>query len=252
MTRLSLFLAIALVAGAPMAARSQTMSIAWNDCRLDGGQNFVQWACDTNATNPLRAAVVSFNLYSGMSEFIGVEATVEIWPADAYPYSMPDWWSSTCRPEAFSMSADSSTLSHVHCRPAVSPPYDVLVWTGEGVISLVIASRGDPIDLAANQEYIAMVFRFTGARSHGAGACAGCGTPVCLLLSRLSVCGLQNIVDFERVSSQSQVIGWQCARGTVGHSGLGTPILTSCSADGTPCATPVRNRTWGEIKSLYR
>jgi hypothetical protein len=255
MKRIALILGLGLLALTPVVAWCQ-ISLAWDDCRLDGGKTFVQWACDSNFAEPVASLVVSFRLENSVASLYGVEGWIEVYPSWTPSYAMPDWWKTTCRAQAFSLSADSSTFAHVSCQPAVAAPLMGVLTVddlgGYGRIGFAVATQAPTVGLDADQEYIAAVVRFDGSRSHGPAACAGCATPVCLFLTYLHVAAGAGDVSFDRVSSQDQVVGWQCARGTAGHNMLGSPILTGCSADGAPCLTGAHSGTWGQIKSLYR
>jgi hypothetical protein len=257
MNRAALFVGMALLAMMPVEARSQ-ISLAWDDCRLDGGKTFIQWACDSNSTEPVASLVVSFRLENSLAGLLGVEGWIEVYPSWTPSYAMPDWWASSCRAQAFSLSADSSTFAHVSCQPAVATPLRGFLSVEDlgsyGRIGFAVATQADPgtVSLDADQEYIAAVVRFDGSGSHGPAACAGCATPICLFLMSLSVAAGADYVSFDRVSSQDQVVGWQCARGTAGSFSSGVPFLAGCSVDGSPCLTSARNRTWGQLKSLYR
>jgi hypothetical protein len=97
--------------------------------------------------------------------------------------------------------------------------------------------------LSSGTEYYAFRLRLRYDSSSGGGACDGCSTPVCLTLSEVAVyddtpeppAGEQsNPPPPEIISQQAQnfMISWQDT--------------------GTNCQSAVKNKTWGQLKSLYR
>jgi len=86
--------------------------------------------------------------------------------------------------------------------------------------------------LQAGVEYYAFRVAFDAQRSIGPGACGGCSTPVTIVMNEIIVAAS-------------------------GAGKINNPISNGClrwqAAGQTPCsATPVRNQTWGTVKSLYR
>lgn len=92
----------------------------------------------------------------------------------------------------------------------------------------------------AGSEYYSMNFVVNNAKTVGTGACAGCLDPVCIVLNEILITQ---------------------PAGTPGESPAVTDLLTSnyvtwqggqIAAPGCPAATPTVNRTWGQVKSIYR
>jgi hypothetical protein len=106
----------------------------------------------------------------------------------------------------------------------------------------VPATSATPI--VGGDELYDFTINITNQKTVGTGSCAGCTTPVCIVLNSINVVAQDNVE--ERLLSTptapgSNFITWQ---------GGGNP-----SAGGTigcPAATPTRRSTWGSVKSLYR
>ena len=94
-----------------------------------------------------------------------------------------------------------------------------------------------PGPLEAEIEYFAFNMIINSTRTVGTGACAGCLTPVTLVLNSIKLTQPIGVGDFvlsQAANPASNYITWQ-----TGYAGcLG--------------ATPTRNTTWGSVKSLYR
>lgn len=228
-------------------------NLRWDHCYGDGGVQNKTFACDTNSGS--ETLVASFVPAWDIVNVVGIEIEMDLASASA---TLPAWWSTfsagTCRPTALAAS------------PA---PVDPLVtncpdW-GQGVQSGGIAAyqvgiyganfariklgwavpQDVVLSLAGRQEDFAYRLTISHVHTVGSGACADCTTPVCILLASVNMVtpiqantrwltGPANQVD-------SDFATWQ--GGGVPATRLGT---------GCPAATPTRQRTWGEVKSLYR
>jgi len=219
------------------------ISLAWNDCLGAGGASNRTFACDTNVgSNDL---YVSFDPTLDKPDVNDCEAVIFLQSAS---FPLPAWWqftnSGSCR--VFSLAA------------ALGPGSCVGPWSGSsqavaaiagyrvtaqvpflplnGALILAETSIPDPGGVAVHPgtEYTAMVVRINNMRTV-ATTCTGCQDPVCLTL---------NEVDLLTVSS--------------GDLRLANPLAHDCpSAPGTWVTwqggpTPTINRTWGQIKTLYR
>jgi hypothetical protein len=96
-------------------------------------------------------------------------------------------------------------------------------------------------DLVAGQEYFSVNVLMNHSNTVGVGACAGCVTPMCIVLHSIKVTTPNAVNDRTLTgpsnSTDSDFATWQ--------GGTGVP-------GGCPGATPVEKRTWGTLKSLYR
>jgi hypothetical protein len=90
-------------------------------------------------------------------------------------------------------------------------------------------------------EYNFAQIAISNAKSTGTGACAGCSFPACIRLSQVQLAqpaaaGVSRDVTFTNTppGGGSQQVTWQGG------------VAVDCNI------VPSRNRTWGQIKSLYR
>jgi hypothetical protein len=94
-----------------------------------------------------------------------------------------------------------------------------------------------PKSLTPAHEYFAFNLVINNANTVGAGACAGCDVPMCIVFNSINVVAGATVNRFISTASSpgSNYVTWQGGAGT------------NC-----PAATPARNSTWGAVKSLYR
>lgn len=233
-----------LLALAPVTpTHAQGIALGWGACVADGGQVNVNFACDTNA--PTRALAPSFVLPSAMAGVGSVQGVVDI-VADAA--TLPAWWEFTgCR---------SGSLQYT---PTSVGPILCTLWndfaTIGGINSFVVGTTGPNTaritftsfagitggrSLTAGTEYVVTGLVVNSTRTAGVPSCSGCGTGVCLTLSRLTISAPTGSIAMTAAfpGSHGVTVTWQG-----GGSGPGG----TCAA-----ATPTRGSTWGAVKSLYR
>lgn len=178
----------------------------------------------------------------------GIEVTVEVTAATD---SLPSWWqffnSNACRRTSLAASFDFSAEPGTACTD---------MWAGAGMggigayqtywtspqvpsgmpnqarIRLGAAVPGtSPLQLVAGTEYYAFKLLVNDAKSVGNGACGGCETPVCLLLTEINVVQSNNQHEQLTQAQSSQLVTWQEA--------------TNC-----PGGMTRTNITWGQIRSV--
>ena len=128
--------------------------------------------------------------------------------------------------------------------PRVVPPDCVTVNTRPATVNVPVRgwpdglpdTRYDTVPLPVPQGVEAYCFKLTidHAKTIGADACAGCLEGVCVVLNEIK---LNENQPWERVITNPlsrNYVTWQGG-------------IPDC-----PGATPVRNTTWGRVKSLYR
>ena len=117
------------------------------------------------------------------------------------------------------------------------------------LLSVNAIQQSGAVNLAGGAEYSLARWTITNTKTVGTGACAGCDVPVCVTLSQIRVCpsSPEPCEDISQPLVQN-AIGWQCATFIPGNRDMNP----QCLAPIAPCSTPVGNRTWGGIKSLYR
>ncbi len=226
-------------------------NITWGEgCYTEAPMPLATFACDTNAGHV--DAVVSFALDAPMP-FQGVG--VYMWGMSPTT-ALPDWWQlvnpGSCRSTSLTFSTDFSATPKIACQDPWQGPTttSAIYWTRLFLPSFPIIppdpnhlvlrfgafySDGRTSPLASGQEWYGMRFRLDYQKTVGAEACAGCSTPVSLTVSSVNV---------YYSASDRWLLQYPIANGTLCWQG--TP--------GRYCfdPTPVANRTWGQLKSLYR
>jgi hypothetical protein len=234
-------------------ATSGTVQLTWNDCGPDGGVASTTWPCTANST-ALTRFVGSFSSSKQMDFFVAQDVTVD---AQFGAASVPDWWqmgdAPACRAGSFSLSLDTSSLpgAGASCPDtwdagASATGLITLYEPGFGGanrvrVKLAIArSATDGVTLSAGQEYTSFILRFNRAKTVGTPSCAGCNTPVSIVLN--------SIILYNNPPAQVEADAWTLfAPGPSGNCSQGN------GGDlGTCAATPARNKTWGAVKALYR
>ena len=251
--------AMLLLLGA-WASRSQAaqgLNLAWGTCFGEGPavQNVV-FACDTNAGKDRLTG--SFVLAATIPTASGVESTVEVFSASN---SLPAWWQfrnpGSCR--RLSLIANGSVdPDWQHCvdwavsGAGVLPLYCTAespcgvgpIAANQGRVLVVGAvTQEEAVDLPPAQEFFAFNLVIDHANTAGSAACGGCSIPACILLSSIAVESTtlaRYVIDTPTVQG-SNVVTWQ-----------GGSIPVTRATAGCPAATPLRNSTWGSLKSLYR
>ena len=232
----------------PALAHAEGVNVRWDHCFGDGDGPNRTFACDTNTgLNPL---VLSFELDTPMTDVAGLEIHVEL--ASASPV-LPEWWSflnaGTCRQTALRLS--------------MSPPGDAVTcvtWGNESamgggigaynigfrgphtarVLAVVAVQSTALATLAAGQEYFAASLVINNSKTVGAGACAGCDVPVCIVFQRLDVVPIS---------------GTNSRRLEQGANGQGSRfVFWQNGGSGTTCSPVTHSRpsTWGQVKGLFR
>jgi hypothetical protein len=216
------------------------------------------FACNSNAgTNVM---IGSFVLGSSFPAAIGFEIVLDLASASA---NLPAWWTfrndGSCRPTSLAVDlvADPSDVVcedwsagqaqgglASYCTiagPCLDHP------TSPNVARVKIASavaEAANQDLAAGTEYFAFHLSLNHAGTVGAGSCAGCETPVCIVFNSVHIVRM-NDVAWRTLSTPtfpgSNFVAWQ---------GGGVPVVGSVT--GCPAATATRHSRWAEVKALYR
>jgi len=248
--RTSLPLLVALIAFATQAHASGVF-VRWGQCLSDGGVQNKNFACDANTGSEV--LVGGFQLTSDLAQVSGNEVVIDLASAGA---SLPAWWqfrnAGTCRQTAMTMNTFLST--GVNC-------IDWAAGQSQGGIGAyaigqrgpntarVVAALAVPVsglaDLSTGQEYFSFNLVITHAKTVGLGACAGCQTPVCLLLVSINLttpiaANNRKLVNPSN-GTDANWVTWQGGGG-----------VTVGGATGCPAATPTLQRTWGAVKALYR
>ena len=234
-----------LLALTATVASAAGINLYWNDCSVAGVTNKT-FNCASNAGS--NTMTVSFDPPPGLSSVNGLDMIIDI---QSTSNPMTQWWffknTGTCR--LASLGANT-VFSSANC----TEPW---ASAGSGNISAYLnnfggdpkrarlagtVSVGGPLagPVSPGTEYYALNITINNAKTVGTGACAGCADPTCLVLNDLLIsqpAGTQGGSPKVTNPLTSNFITWQ--GGAIGGSGC-------------PGATPTVNRTWGQVKSIYR
>lgn len=237
--RYSLPCALALLAPtllAPPAFAAPGPHLSWDRCWGDGQVANKTFACNVSSGSEL--LVLSYESPTPASDRSGVEIVMGLIPPVA---SYPAWWEvfgpGRCRLSALTtaFTGDPGSLC--------VDPYQGLALGGIGALRLDIPLPGRARLLMVvavpppalwtvgpGTENFLLRLQISHVGTTGAGACAGCGTPMNIILENLKLvgpAGSTDIVLTSNVPGNAHHVTWQ---------GLPTPTLRS---------------SWGSVKALY-
>jgi len=230
------------------------ISLAWNDCLGAGGASNRTFACDTNVgTNDL---YVSFDPAVAVPDVNGVDALIDVQSASS---TLPTWWqfknAGSCRISALSSGGIYTYYGSCAHIWSVGSPFGPIYTIAAYYVTAVLPSlppntarilagvtvpTANAAAVAPGTEYFATIIRISNQRTVGAAGlppqtCTGCEVEACLALDHATLL-TNNSGDFLMTN----------------------PLKYSCpAAPGTYVTwqggpTPTVNRTWGQIKTLYR
>jgi hypothetical protein len=224
-------------------ASAAGINMYWNDCGAAGATDRT-FTCNSNTGN--NDIYMSFDPPVAIAQLTGNNQFIDL---QANAAALPDWWqfknAGTCR------SLNLTT-------PGTGPGSCLDTWVGNDAPGIaaylvtantpsmapnrarIIGSTAVPGAAAASvspgAEYYSMTMRISNAKTVGSPSCAGCQTPVCLVLNDLTLSDINaNTITVNTVLT-SNFVTWQGA----------------FPAPGCPGVVPTVNRTWGQVKSIYR
>jgi len=256
----------ALIALTVAFAHAQTpsgeLNMAWTNCYADAGTLNKTFACNSNTGSS--TLVLSFTAPSApaVDSLTGAEAFLDL-VSQSSP--LPQWWSmfnqGTCRTSSLTGNT-AIPGSAVVCQDAWSGlgvggviGYDIGVLSGDpigdalpninssniaqvAVIDCAAAVPSQsPQQIVAGTEYFLFNVKITNAGTVGT-TCTGCSDPVCLSFSHLHI---------------SQPVGngdWWVT--TPGPSMSGANMVTWQGTGANCSIVPVKAKSWGALKSMYR
>jgi len=233
----------------PRAHAESALYLTWNDCWLGGAASSnSDFTCDTNEGFEQLFCAFSLPFATG-ADALGVIAVVDL---QSSAPALPNWWqlakAGGCR--SGNLSASGDFTQNAEC---VDP------WLGQAVAEVQGFDVGEPRGganqarikavcgvvpalartLDATSVYYGLKLVIRNALTTGPVQCSGCLEPACLVL---------NSIEIER-----------SAGAPGGNLLLQTPGAGNANwvqwrgAQGADCMlVPVRNVTWGRVKSLYR
>lgn len=229
------------------------INLRWDHCRGDGGTMNANFACDTNAGS--HRLVGSFIPNTNLVDIVGLDIVVDLGGAGD---AMPAWWqfknAGACRISSLGIALaqlddPTSCIDWADGQAVGGITSYTDLFTGSvrmRITSVIPASFGD---LSTGQEYFAFLLTINHLKTVGTGSCAGCGLGACIALKGITLTNSSGYTYFlgpgrGSIGSDDRLVTWQG----------GTGVVTRVNPDALTClrATPARNSTWGEVKSLYR
>lgn len=246
MRRFSLWISSLLCFALASTAHAQAgLNLYWSGCS-DGGTMLRTFACNTNTGS-------AFDLYASVilpADLPRFAASTTIIDINFIGTTVPAWWqvaAGQCRANAVSMSFDPNTFV-TNCPDLWNGAVPLSVFaTQYGIHGLANELRlnggaavamGDEIALTADgtERVVARVV-ITRAKTTGAGSCAGCIVGACLGLKE---CFLQ-----QPYPDPGYRLTNQASNAFAMWNGYTSPYCGGVW-------DAARNRTWGQVKSLYR
>jgi len=223
------------------------INLAWDDCGAAGSTN-KYFACNTNVGN--NDMYASFDPPMTLSNVNGNILIIDLQTAAS---SLAPWWqfknAGSCRTtsllgrqseqfyclDPWSGQGTPGIVAYfVTANTPSMPPHQARI-----IANIAVPSPFHP-QVDPGTEYYSMVLRINNAKTVGTGACAGCQDPVCIILNEIMI------------TQPSGTPG--------GSPKLTNPLLSHyvtwqgglINTFGCPGGSPTVNRTWGQLKGLYR
>ena len=265
--RLSLTLIACVLLAAPSSALAADIRLAWNNCDGAGGLHEIAFDCNTNSNTQAHTLVASFTAPPGITAYISNQATILVRPQTAV---LPDWWqmnaSGQCRSIGGAVASADFTTGPFGCTDvwgglaSAGFGFTNVVDQRPGWARMVVgagSSIGNTVPLIEGQEYYAFKVVILNNKTVGTGSCAGCSTPVALVLQDILVVqpsgtpgGNVDLGTRPGEISDRSVAGWQCPAAVQVYCG-DTHIGCYVSDLAPTCSTPTQRSTWGMIKAIY-
>lgn len=234
------------------SALAQGSNLFWDDCSAGAALTDKTDLCNSNAGAP-KKLIVTFNPgASTVADVNGVDGVIDVLVDDT---ALPDYWrldAAGCRSgrlssdvnvgnssapftclEAWSQVGNAAGGATFLIEPALQ---SIVPGPNRGRIRFQVGVPGtvafDPND--ANEFYITAI----NITNQNTTTCTGCATPACLVLNLLRLtkpAGTTGGDLFVTTPDIGYSVTWQ---------GGGTIVC--------PGAVPTQNRTWGQVKHLYR
>ena len=252
MKKVTLLCGLLLALSASVAAAAG-VGLRWSACLSDGGLINRAFACNSNAGTNTLVGTFQTNA-AGLDQVSGNEVVIDLASATN---PLPAWWlmknAGTCRQAALTMNFVAPATA-VNCTDwAIGAAaggigaYNVgLRGPNTARIVAALAVAPDNLqNLTGGQEYFSFNVNISNAKTAGTGNCAGCQDPVCIVF---------NSINLTTPILANNVLLSGASNGTDGNfctwQGGGSPVVGPIS--GCPQATPTHNKTWSQVKALYR
>jgi hypothetical protein len=241
-----LLLSFALLALTATAASAQIFLNA-DECQSAGRTaDILPPTCLSNLAAQNRTFVSSYIAPAGVGNFVGATTVLKVVVAGG---TVAPWWQMSTGQCSFGRydqgSAGGAGLSACLEAFVGNQAGGNNIVSGDGgpdrvtIVSDWVQDVGS--QLTPGSEYYAQFHTLKAIKSTGTGNCAGCELAACIVLDEVQLYqgGIPPGQTFflRNPSGAPTYVTWQ--GGSVGGAGC-------------PNATPARNKTWGEVKSLYR
>jgi hypothetical protein len=228
------------------ASAAEALHLSWGDC--DTGSASVHDNPFTCATDVGSASLYcAFSLASPVDQVVGLELVVDLQHSAA---SLPDYWLlgpyPDCRHDQLTASLDFS-LTTACTDPAFAgaavqgflPGQPGGLSSQARIKAVAFVPSPQTRSFSADTLYDALRLVLSYNLTVGSGSCGGCSGPACLVLNSILLRRVSGAPGGDiMVTAAAPANGnWVTWRGGVG---------ANCQL------VPVRARTWGSIKSLYR
>lgn len=246
----ALLLGVALLAATPAHA-ARGLNLSWSRCHGEGvGTQNRTFACDTN--DGTEVLVGSFVMNEPLAQVSGNEVVIRLISQDD---PLPAWWdfknAGSCRQTSltFNTTEDPSDVVCADWAQGGSTggigsysngfpdSIDPSLTSRYRRVTLALAVPPSALmDLQPDIEYFSFNLVVDHAKTVGTGACGGCSGAVCLVFNSINITTpvlANDIYFFGGTTPGSDMAHWQ---------GTGAECLL----------VPVKSKTWGEVKAMYR
>lgn len=243
------FVFLTIVMAAP-PAQAAGINLAWDDCGRAGKADLAASCLETPIPYVLVGSVVP---PPGLTRVNGFQAYIDVQFEGS---TMPSWWEmgTGCRAGKISATFDFNSGPYSCSQIWETVPTGGMLYeegrmyggvvlgspAGNRAYIRVIAAVAEQYERSMSPGTEYYLFKLSILKS-GTLSCSGCKTPACIQLSMVRLTQPEPLDDAfvtERADMNSAT--WQ--------GGIGSPDsdLPSCRADA------VQNRSWGQVKNLYR
>jgi hypothetical protein len=261
MKRPILLAAVSLVvlAAVPVASHAQSntagIALAWSECYGSGSATVNKnFACGTNSGAETMYA--SFIPMGSVDELTAFSMAIDVRTTQG---TLPSWWAfgGGCR-ATNSATIDLNFLANSDCTDPWAGGASGGInadLTGQqthndpSVLRLrgVGALAGGTIVVDSTVHYYCAKVNISHAKTTGTGSCAGCSFPACLRIQAV-------VLSETAVGIPPQARDWRIFNALPGQPASQDITWNSPDPGLPPVCTlvPVKSKTWGQVKSLYR
>jgi hypothetical protein len=233
-----------LLALTASVAAAGGINLAWDDC---GGPENKAFACNTNAG--FNNLVLSFDPDVAIPDLNGSNPIVDLQTASP---DLPAWWQfknvGTCRQNSLLADGEPGscpndpwqllgTASIAGYFTQANAPQIIPIPNRARMYCSISVPGASAAAVTPGNEYFLFRIRINNAKTVGTGLCDGCQVPVCLVLNEVLLTSSNSGDNRLYAPLTRNFVTWQ--GGAIGGAGC-------------PGATPAVNKTWGQLKSIYR